>query len=239
MSNENGSISGGKRPRISDENEEIMISSDEEQQAVSKNKKVKLLEKQKMQNKSINTKPFSEVWDYYEKGARKDNGHYEAICPHCKTKWSRGKPQKMESHLANECSSCPEEISLYWREKVANRQTNYNRNLKLLFSLPNSTQTQITDHYSSDQYLSKSVIDRLDKKVLKAWVMAGIPFNIIENPFVLDLFKDLRPGYSPPSRTTLSNRLIDEEHSRVNLAIHRDLEQSDHLTLGKYKSIIK
>jgi hypothetical protein len=48
---------------------------------------------------------------------------------------------------------------LYWREKVANRQTNYNRNLKLLFSLPNSTQTQITDHYSSDQYLSKSVID--------------------------------------------------------------------------------
>ncbi|CAG8743824.1 8235_t:CDS:1, partial [Funneliformis mosseae] len=38
----------------------------------------------------------------------------------------------------------------------------------------------------------------LDKKILKAWVIAGISFNIIKNPFVLDLFKDLRPGYSPP-----------------------------------------
>ena len=142
----------------------------------------------------------------------------------------------MESHLANECLSCPEEISRYWREKVASRQINYTRNSKLP---PNSAQTQITDHYSSDQCLPKSVIDRLDKKILKAWVMAGIPFNVIENPFVLDLFKDLRPSYSPPSRTTLSNRLIDEEHSRVNLAIYRDLEQSDHLTLGKYKLIIK
>jgi hypothetical protein len=65
--------------------------------------------------------------------------------------------------------------------------------------------------------------------------MAGIPFNVIENPFVLDLFKDLRPGYSPPSRTTLSDRLLDEEHARVNLIINRELEQSDHFTLGNYK----
>ncbi|POG62542.1 hypothetical protein GLOIN_2v1695336 [Rhizophagus irregularis DAOM 181602=DAOM 197198] len=62
--------------------------------------------------------------------------------------------------------------------------------------------------------------------------MAGIPFNVIENPFVLDLFKDLNPGYSPPSRTTLSDLLITEEYTRVNLAIERDLEQSDNLTLA-------
>ncbi|GET58012.1 ribonuclease H-like domain-containing protein [Rhizophagus irregularis DAOM 181602=DAOM 197198] len=61
--------------------------------------------------------------------------------------------------------------------------------------------------------------------------MAGIPFNVIENPFVLDLFKDLNPGYSPPSRTTLSNHLITEEYTRVSLAIDHDLEQSDNLTL--------
>ncbi len=69
--------------------------------------------------------------------------------------------------------------------------------------------------------------------------MAGIPFNVIENLFVLDLFKDLRSSYSPLSRTTLFNHLIDKKYSRVNLAIYRDLEQSDHLTLGKYKLIIK
>ena len=145
----------------------------------------------------------------------------------------------MKSHLANECLLCPEEISRYWREKVANWQINYTRNSKLLPQPPNSAQTQITEHYLSDQCLPKSVVDRLDKKILKAWVMAGILFNIIENLFVLDLFKDLKSSYSLLSQITLSNRLIDEEHSWVNLAIYCDLEQSDHLTLGKYKLIIK
>jgi hypothetical protein len=41
--------------------------------------------------------------------------------------------------------------------------------------------------------------------------MAGIPFKIIENPFIMDLFKDLNPEYVLPSRTTLSNRLLNDE----------------------------
>ncbi|PKY23310.1 hypothetical protein RhiirB3_387104 [Rhizophagus irregularis] len=42
--------------------------------------------------------------------------------------------------------------------------------------------------------LPKSIVDRLDKKILKALVMAGIPFSVIEIPFILNLFKDLRSG---------------------------------------------
>jgi hypothetical protein len=68
--------------------------------------------------------------------------------------------------------------------------------------------------------------------------MAGIPFNVIENPFVIDLFKDLNPGYSLPLRTTLSDRLVTKEYTQVSLAIDRDLEQSDHLMLDKYKLIL-
>jgi len=44
----------------------------------------------------------------------------------------------MESHLANEYLLCPEEISRYWHEKVANRQINYTRNSKLLSQPSNS-----------------------------------------------------------------------------------------------------
>jgi hypothetical protein len=29
--------------------------------------------------------------------------------------------------------------------------------------------------------------------------MAGIPFEVVKNPFVLDLFKNLNPAYIPPS----------------------------------------
>ncbi|CAG8713133.1 2642_t:CDS:2 [Rhizophagus irregularis] len=63
---------------------------------------------------------------------------------------------------------------------------------------PNSIQTQITDHYKSDQSLPKFVVDRLEK----------------------DLFKDLNPGYSPPSQTTLSDRLITEETGGVGWFVY-------------------
>jgi len=63
--------------------------------------------------------------------------------------------------------------------------------------------------------------------------MAGIPFEVIENPFILDLFKDLNPGYTPPSRFTLSGRLLDKEVARINNKIKNELEVADGLTLSK------
>jgi hypothetical protein len=49
----------------------------------------------------------------------------------------------MEVHLANECIQYPEEISRYWREIIANRQTIYTRNNQKSLPFlrpPNSTQ---------------------------------------------------------------------------------------------------
>ncbi|CAG8820134.1 2249_t:CDS:1, partial [Dentiscutata erythropus] len=62
-----------------------------------------------------------------------------------------------------------------------------------------------------------------------AWVMAGIPFNVIENPFIKDLFKKLK--YDPPSRFMLSGRLLDAEVARVTNLVNKELEHCDNLTL--------
>lgn len=67
----------------------------------------------------------------------------------------KGKPQKMKAHLANECLQCPEEISRYLHDRVADRQTNYTRNSDSFPVLP-QLKTQITDQYSSDKALPKS-----------------------------------------------------------------------------------
>ncbi|CAG8852949.1 5854_t:CDS:2, partial [Gigaspora margarita] len=131
------------------------------------------------------------------------------------------------AHLANECPNCPENIARYWREKVATRNSNYTRKKK---ALPN--QTAITTHFLSDRPLPKAAVNRLDQKIAKAWVMAGIPFEVIENPFIKDMFKEFLPAYDPPSRTTLSGRLLDEEIARINCAIDRDIDGADHLTLA-------
>ncbi|CAG8758209.1 9433_t:CDS:10, partial [Gigaspora margarita] len=135
---------------------------------------------------------------------KKSHGHYEASCYYCvpKKSWARGKPAILEAHLANECSN----------------------------SLPN--QIAITTHFLSDRLLPKAAVNRLDQKIAKAWIIAGILFEVIKNPFIKDMFKEFLPAYDPLSRTTLSGRLLDEEIAQINCAIDKDIDRADHLTLA-------
>ncbi|POG72416.1 ribonuclease H-like domain-containing protein [Rhizophagus irregularis DAOM 181602=DAOM 197198] len=148
-----------------------------------------------------------------------------------------GRPVALKAHLANECLACPEDIIKYWRDKLSENTVNYTR--KMHFSQdqtqipkPQYKQTKIVNHFSSDEPLPPEINNRIDCSLLKAWVMAGIPFEVVENPFVLDLFKNLNPAYIPPSRTTLSGRLLNEEISRVNKKVTSELEIADSLTLS-------
>ena len=166
---------------------------------------------------------FDEVWQYFIQGAEGNPGYYKATCYHCKKEWSRGRPVVLKAHLANECSECPEEISEYWQNKLAENMANYTRRKH---SSQDQTQT-------SDDPLPLEISSRIDRSLLKAWVMAGIPFEVIENPFILDLFKNLNPAYVLPSRTTLSGRCLNEEISRVGKKVKSELEMADNLTLSK------
>jgi hypothetical protein len=55
----------------------------------------------------------------------------------------------------------------------------------------------------------------------------------------MDLFKDLNPGYVLPSRTTLSNRLLNDEFARVNKKIESELKVADGLTLRVFIYFLK
>ncbi|CAG8817520.1 27960_t:CDS:2, partial [Gigaspora margarita] len=142
-----------------------------------------------------------------QRGTQKSNGHYKATYYYCNMSWSRGKLAKLEAHLANKCDHCPNDISQYWREKLAEKPQIISENQK------------------------SSVVDQFDQKILKGWIMVGIPFDVIENPFIQDMFKALQLAYNLPSRSILSDRLLNEELARVNKAIDNDLDKADHLTL--------
>ena len=86
---------------------------------------------------------------------------------------------------------------------------------------------------TSDDPLPLEISSRIDHSLLKAWVMAGIPFEVIKNPFILDLFKNLNLAYVPPSRTTLSDRCLNEKISRVGKKVKSELKMADNLTLSK------
>ncbi|CAG8575908.1 8720_t:CDS:2 [Funneliformis mosseae] len=57
-------------------------------------------------------------------------------------------------------------------------------------------------------------------------------FEVIDNPFIRDLFQELNLRYIPPLRTTLSEQLLDQEVTRVSLNIEKELKFLDHLILN-------
>ncbi|CAG8610527.1 29447_t:CDS:2 [Gigaspora margarita] len=150
------------------------------------------------------SRPFAEIWDYYLKSTEISHGHYEASCYYCVSKksWARGKLAILEAYLANECSN----------------------------SLPN--QIAITTHFLSNCSLSKAAVNRLDQKIAKAWIMAEIPFEVIENLFIKDMFKEFLPAYDLPSRTTLSaneiSNIIEKLGSDKFSAIVTDAASNSH-----------
>ena len=62
--------------------------------------------------------------------------------------------------------------------------------------------------------------------------MCGLPFRIIENPYFINILKNLKKNYNPPSRERLSTNLLSEECVRLELKINNLLENSKNLSLG-------
>jgi len=65
-----------------------------------------------------------------------------------------------------------------------------------------------------------------------------LPFAVVDSPFFRELLYQLRPNYIPPTRKVLSESLLNQETSRVNKAINKELEKSTNLTLGNYFNFI-
>ena len=56
-------------------------------------------------------------------------------------------------------------------------------------------------------------------------------FQIVENPFFVDLIQELNPSYIFLLREVLSERLIEEKLSKVNYKVNKKLRNEDNLTL--------
>src|SRR5277367_5953863 len=83
-----------------------------------------------------------------------------------------------------------------------------------------------------NEELSEERVALIDRSILKAFVMCDIPFRIIENPYFINILKNLKSTYNPPSREYLSTNLLSEESIRIEIKINNILEREKNLTLG-------
>jgi hypothetical protein len=189
--------------------------------------------KQRNKGKNRGGRPKSLVWGIHaEQGMKIFDGHYEATCHYCNRFWHRGSPQDIESHLANDCSKIPTETRQFFLDRLAEKAESGATNLKKRKLNDGTSQSRITEFHESTK-LSEERLHEINRACVKAFVICGIPWHTIENPFFIEFLKTLRPAYTPPSKDVLSGRLFGQEIAVVNKQIIQDLKNSLNLTLCK------
>jgi len=72
---------------------------------------------------------------------------------------------------------------------------------------------------------------RLDKLWAESVFTNNWSFNAVENPFLKEFFKAIRPGWQPPSAYQLSHGLLDETYSGVSKEIKETMAKATSFTL--------
>ncbi|GBC49434.2 ribonuclease H-like domain-containing protein [Rhizophagus irregularis DAOM 181602=DAOM 197198] len=84
----------------------------------------------------------------------------------------------------------------------------------------------------SKDNLNDISIDKPLTVISLAFIMCGIPFHVINNPFFINALKILNPNYIAPFHKTLSKQLLDNEVAKVNNKIDEILEFTNNLTIS-------
>ncbi|RHZ76488.1 hypothetical protein Glove_197g112 [Diversispora epigaea] len=157
-----------------------------------------------VKRKHPESRKTGEIWNYFIKGKDLGKGLYETESRNCK--------------------KVSDEIRTFWKEIILEEASNV--------QIQNRKQPQITKHFDSITSLPTAKTNELDQAILKAWVCCRFPFQTIENPFIINLFRIVIPGYNLPSRLTLFDKLLEQETLRIEKKIENKLEKDNHLTIS-------
>jgi hypothetical protein len=123
--------------------------------------------------------------------------------------------------LAQECENMDVEVKNKYILIVVKRD-----------GLNENMEVKININDEDNKKLSVEQIVLIDYSMLKAFVMCGIPFQVIENPYFISMLKNIQSNYNLPSQERLSTNLLYEEVIQVKIKISNSLERVKNLTLG-------
>ena len=171
-------------------------------------------------------RPKNMVWQYFDAIGTKHAGHFQATCKFCSHTWKIGIVKRLQVHLARECEGVDMDTKNKFMHIVASRDGVEDLMEFEAFQADRNAN-------DNDEVLPAEKAALIDRSILKAFVMCGIPFRVSEHPYFVNVCKSLRSNYIPPSREQLSSNLLIEEAIRVDIKINNSLEISKNLTLGK------
>jgi hypothetical protein len=196
-------------------------------------------ESEKEKESETNTKlgrPRSGVWKHFDRGESRGNGHWEGTCQYCQKFYPHAKPSSLCAHLANNCNDIPEEWRRHFNYILVNNLNDIPTDKPLTGESDITqdwrkkiTKVAVNQSESVNTEMDASVID---EAISLAFIMCGIPFRVISNPYFINALKTLNPSYIVPSRKTLSGRLLDNEVAKVNNKTNEIIEFTNDITLG-------
>ena len=144
-------------------------------------------------------RPLSGVWKHFDRGESRGEGHWEGTCQYCKKFYPHAKPNYLRAHLANNCKKVPEE----WRHHFNYILVNDLNDIPT--DKPLTSESDITQDWEKPAKVvvnqSESMITEIDTSIVDeaislAFIMCGIPFRVISNPFFINVLKILNPSYN-------------------------------------------
>ncbi|CAG8552623.1 656_t:CDS:2 [Racocetra fulgida] len=160
-------------------------------------------------------RPFNPVWNYFNQLEKKKNGHYSAT--------------PMEAQL------------LYYKQLTENDES---QNSSKKRKADTKNKEDILKYVESQELPSKRQ-EQLEDGMCRAFVCAGISFNVAKNEIFRAWLQELRPGFNIPSPKTLAGRIFNKQLIKVEMKMENELQDKKNITLGRgfkrgqYKKIAK
>ncbi len=132
----------------------------------------------------------------------------------------------MQVHLVYKCKDIDTKVKNKYI-LIVTRSDGLNDNMEV-----EAFEANINDENDKNNELLAEQAALIDHSVLKAFVMYGIPFQVVKNPYFINLLKNFWSNYNSSSREHLSTNLLNEESIWVELKINNSLENTKNLTLG-------
>ena len=195
-------------------------------------------------SKKIGGRPVSKIWEWFIKGDQVPNskGYYSATCSFCEYHWVTAKVARLKKYLAYDCVNVDFDTKISVLMMLTDRSedsdddshdtstsstTKYNKKRKSNDRL----QTRIDDHYENfPTSLGKE--DQINKALAKMFVCCNLPFALIEHPFFIEFIKTLRSTYALLSHWILSETLIVQEVSKINLKVQKIINEENNITIA-------
>ncbi|CAG8784847.1 534_t:CDS:2, partial [Dentiscutata erythropus] len=141
---------------------------------------------------------------------------------------------KLEAHFALQCPYVEDHIQQSYLLRVAS----HNNEEESPENLTKSKKPRLDKQNNLSRFfllkskdLSEERINSINILLLKAFIVCGISFSIVENPFFIDLLQNLCSSYQPLLREVLAGCLLDQEYVKVIVKHETIFRESKNLTL--------